>query len=87
MTSPAPGALDIARALIACRSVTPADAGALPYLEGLLRAAIVSRREPAPGAAHPQTPQAWFDRTYTVVTATNVEAFAAAAGKPPGPPP
>ena len=39
MTSPAPGALDIARALIACRSVTPADAGALPYLEGLLRAA------------------------------------------------
>ena len=39
MTSPAPGALDIARALIACRSVTPADAGALPYLEGRLRAA------------------------------------------------
>ncbi len=29
-------ALDIARALIAFPSVTPADAGALPYLEGLL---------------------------------------------------
>ncbi len=30
------GALDIARALIAFPSVTPADAGALPYLKGLL---------------------------------------------------
>ncbi len=34
---PAPiGALDIARALIAFPSVTPADAGALPYIKGLL---------------------------------------------------
>jgi len=32
-------ALDIARALIAFPSVTPADAGALPYLKGLLEAA------------------------------------------------
>ena len=32
-------ALDIARALIACRSVTPADAGALPYLRDLLAGA------------------------------------------------
>jgi len=31
-----PAALDIARALIACPSVTPADGGALPYLRDLL---------------------------------------------------
>ena len=34
-----PSALDIARALIACPSVTPADAGALPYLSDLLAGA------------------------------------------------
>jgi succinyl-diaminopimelate desuccinylase len=34
-----PSALDIARALIAFPSVTPADAGALPYLEDLLAGA------------------------------------------------
>src|SRR5271165_1373698 len=34
-----PSALDIARALIAFPSVTPADAGALPYLRDLLAAA------------------------------------------------
>src|SRR5271157_1766806 len=33
---PHPAALEIARALIAFPSVTPADAGALPYLRGLL---------------------------------------------------
>ena len=33
-----PTALDIARALIACPSVTPADGGALPYLHDLLSA-------------------------------------------------
>ena len=33
---PTPSALDIARALIAFPSVTPADAGALPYLRDLL---------------------------------------------------
>ena len=33
-----PAALDIARALIACPSVTPADGGALPYLRDLLSA-------------------------------------------------
>jgi hypothetical protein len=60
----------------------PNDLRAL-FADGLLRAAIVSRREPASGAANPKTPQAWFDQNYTVVTATNVEAFATAAGKPP----
>jgi succinyl-diaminopimelate desuccinylase len=34
-----PGPIDIARRLIACRSVTPADDGALPYLRDLLSAA------------------------------------------------
>ena len=34
MTHPS-SALEIARALIACPSVTPADAGALPYLRDL----------------------------------------------------
>jgi succinyl-diaminopimelate desuccinylase len=46
-----PAAIDIARALIACRSVTPDDGGALPYLRDLLAAAgftaeIVSFAEP-----------------------------------------
>ena len=36
MPAPVPSALDVARALIAFPSVTPADAGALPYLKGLL---------------------------------------------------
>ena len=36
--SPA-SALEIARALIRCPSVTPADAGALPYLARLLKSA------------------------------------------------
>src|SRR5271154_2433232 len=36
MSGPPPSALDIARALIAFPSVTPADAGALRYLKGLL---------------------------------------------------
>ena len=36
--SPA-SALEIARALIRCPSVTPADAGALPYLASLLKSA------------------------------------------------
>ena len=36
MSAQPKSALDIARALIAFPSVTPADAGALPYLEGLL---------------------------------------------------
>ncbi|MBV8474050.1 MAG: succinyl-diaminopimelate desuccinylase [Hyphomicrobiales bacterium] len=49
--SASPSALDIARALIAFPSVTPADAGALPYVRGLLAAAgfsveIVSFSEP-----------------------------------------
>jgi succinyl-diaminopimelate desuccinylase len=35
MTSP-PSALEIARALVACPSVTPVDGGALPYLRDLL---------------------------------------------------
>jgi succinyl-diaminopimelate desuccinylase len=34
--SATPSALEIARALIRCRSVTPADGGALPYLRNLL---------------------------------------------------
>jgi succinyl-diaminopimelate desuccinylase len=38
-TAGAPGALAIARALIACPSVTPADAGALPQLRDLLAGA------------------------------------------------
>jgi succinyl-diaminopimelate desuccinylase len=46
-----PGAVEIAGRLIACRSVTPADDGALPYLRGLLAGAgfaaeIVSFAEP-----------------------------------------
>jgi succinyl-diaminopimelate desuccinylase len=36
---PTPSALEIARALIRCPSVTPADAGALPYLRDLLAGA------------------------------------------------
>ena len=36
MPAPVVSALDVARALIAFPSVTPADAGALPYLRGLL---------------------------------------------------
>ncbi len=50
-----PGAVEIAARLIACRSVTPADDGALPYLRDLLAKAgfsaeIVSFAEPgAPG--------------------------------------
>jgi succinyl-diaminopimelate desuccinylase len=36
MPTPVVSALDVARALIAFPSVTPADAGALPYLRGLL---------------------------------------------------
>jgi succinyl-diaminopimelate desuccinylase len=39
MSAQPKSALDIARALIAFPSVTPADAGALPYLEGLLEEA------------------------------------------------
>jgi succinyl-diaminopimelate desuccinylase len=39
MSGPAPSALEIASALVACPSVTPADAGALPYLARLLEAA------------------------------------------------
>ena len=34
-----PTALEIARALIRCRSVTPEDGGALPYLRDLLAGA------------------------------------------------
>ena len=46
-----PGAVEIAARLIACRSVTPADDGALPYLRDLLAKAgfsaeIVSFAEP-----------------------------------------
>ena len=53
-----PGAVEIAGRLIACRSVTPADDGALPYLRDLLATAgfaaeIVSFAEPgAPGVAN-----------------------------------
>ena len=36
MDEPPPGAVAIAQALIRCRSVTPDDGGALPYLAGLL---------------------------------------------------
>ena len=36
LVMPPPTALEIARALIRCRSVTPADGGALPYLRDLL---------------------------------------------------
>jgi len=39
MTETTPSALDIARALIAFPSVTPADAGALPYIRDLLAGA------------------------------------------------
>lgn len=39
MPAPVVSALDVARALIACPSVTPADAGALPYLRSLLAGA------------------------------------------------
>jgi succinyl-diaminopimelate desuccinylase len=51
MPDPTPSALDIARALIVCPSVTPAEAGALTYLRGLLAGAgfsaeIVAFEEP-----------------------------------------
>jgi succinyl-diaminopimelate desuccinylase len=39
MAHPPPNAVDIARALIACPSVTPAEAGALTYLRDLLASA------------------------------------------------
>src|SRR5579872_7168272 len=39
MAHPPPNAVDIARALIACPSVTPAEAGALTYLRDLLAGA------------------------------------------------
>jgi succinyl-diaminopimelate desuccinylase len=50
----APTALEIARALVRCRSVTPADGGALPYLRDLLaRAGFGAELIPfeAPGTA------------------------------------
>ncbi len=51
MPDPTPSALDIARALIVCPSVTPAEAGALTYLRDLLAGAgfsaeIVAFEEP-----------------------------------------
>jgi succinyl-diaminopimelate desuccinylase len=51
MPHPIPSAVDIARALIACPSVTPVEGGALTYLRGLLveagfAAEIVSFEEP-----------------------------------------
>ena len=59
---PIPHALDIARALIAFPSVTPADAGALPYLRDLLAeggfaAELVTFSAPgAPGRRSTSTP-------------------------------
>ena len=52
---------EIARALIACRSVTPADAGALPYLKGMLDAAgfqteLVAFAEPDAAISQPLGP-------------------------------
>src|ERR1700722_10896059 len=51
MPQPIPTAVEITRALIACRSVTPTEGGALTYLQGLLgdagfRAEIVSFDSP-----------------------------------------
>ncbi|HLH48929.1 MAG TPA: M20/M25/M40 family metallo-hydrolase, partial [Roseiarcus sp.] len=65
MPQPPLAALDIARALIACPSVTPDEAGALTYLRGLLAEAgfvaeIVSFD--APGAARGDNLYARFGR-------------------------
>jgi succinyl-diaminopimelate desuccinylase len=66
MPRPIPSAVDIARALIACPSVTPAEAGALTYLRDLLAEAgfaaeIISFGEP--GAAEVDNLYARFGET------------------------
>jgi succinyl-diaminopimelate desuccinylase len=66
MPRPIPSAVDIARALIACPSVTPAEAGALTYLRDLLAEAgfaaeIISFGEP--GAAKVDNLYARFGET------------------------
>jgi hypothetical protein len=47
------------------------------FANGLLRAAIVSRRDQPAVTGRPQNAQAWFDRNFTVVTAANVDDFVA----------
>lgn len=49
--------------------------------QGLLQSAIVSRRTP-PSSAKPPSLQAWFDRSFTVVTAANVADVMAVAETP-----
>jgi succinyl-diaminopimelate desuccinylase len=66
MPRPIPSAVDIARALIACPSVTPVEAGALTYLRNLLAEAsfaaeIVSFEEP--GTARVDNLYARFGQT------------------------
>jgi hypothetical protein len=42
------------------------------FEQGLLHAAIVSRRSQPSSSATPQSMQAWFDQNFTLVTAANV---------------
>jgi hypothetical protein len=48
------------------------------FAQGLLRAALMSRRDQPSATVHAQK----FDQSFTVVTAANVDDFMAASGKP-----